>query len=294
MRRSLLALLFAAGIALSACGDSSVADGLAQRDANEIVAALRARGIEASTEKERGAKGRYTVSVSSDRFGEAAAALTDLGLPADQKLSFGELVAPSGILPSSREVEALRLDRASAAEIEALLSQHPGVASAGVIVRMRAAQPGESSAVSPAVSPAVSVVVQKRAGDNLDESAVREIVTRAVPGIRPEGIVLMIAEQRPAPVVAEGSGASLVPFLVFWRVPQDDYGGLSLLLLGLLVGITALAGLAGYIYGQYNLSRHTDVLRTDGLDGGRVVPTIAAPLKRDIGEDAGESGDEGA
>lgn len=286
MRRSLLALLFVAGIALSGCGDSSVADGLAQRDANEIVAALRARGIEASTEKERGAKGRYTVSVSSDQFGEAAAALTELGLPAEQKLSFGELVAPSGILPSSREVEALRLDRASAAEIEALLSQHPGVASAGVIVRMRAAQSGES--------PAVSVVVQKRAGDALDEATVREIVVRAVPGIRPEGIVLMIAEQRPPPVVADSSGASLVPFLVFWRVPQDDYGGLSLLLLGLLVGITALAGLAGYIYGQYNLSRHTDVLRADGLDGGRVVPTIAAPLKRDTGEDAGESGDEGA
>ena len=286
MRRSLLALLFVAGASLSGCGDSSVADGLAQRDANEIVAALRARGIEASTEKERGAKGRYTVSVSSDQFGEAAAALTELGLPAEQKLSFGELVAPSGILPSSREVEALRLDRASAAEIEALLSQHPGVASAGVIVRMRAAQSGES--------PAVSVVVQKRAGDTLNEAAVREIVVRAVPGIRPEGIVLMIAEQRPPPVVADSSGASLVPFLVFWRVPQDDYGGLSLLLLGLLVGITALAGLAGYIYGQYNLSRHTDVLRGDGLDGGRVVPTIAAPLKRDTGEDAGESGDEGA
>ncbi len=286
MRRSLLALLFVAGISLSGCGDSSVADGLAQRDANEIVAALRARGIEASTEKERGAKGRYTVSVSSDQFGEAAAALTELGLPAEQKLSFGELVAPSGILPSSREVEALRLDRASAAEIEALLSQHPGVASAGVIVRMRAAQSGES--------PAVSVVVQKRAGDTLNEAAVREIVVRAVPGIRPEGIVLMIAEQRPPPVVADSSGASLVPFLVFWRVPQADYGGLSLLLLGLLVGITALAGLAGYIYGQYNLSRHSDVLRADGLDGGRVVPTIAAPLKRDIGEDGGERGDEEA
>lgn len=282
MRRSLLALLFVAGISLSGCGDSSVADGLAQRDANEIVAALRARGIEASTEKERGAKGRYTVSVSSDRFGEAAAALTELGLPAEQKLSFGELVAPSGILPSSREVEALRLDRAAAAEIEALLSQHPGVASAGVIVRMRATQSGES--------PAVSVVVQKRAGDALDEAAVREIVVRAVPGIRPEGIVLMIAEQRPAPVAAQGSGGSLVPFLVFWRVPQDDYGGLSVLLLGLLVGITALAGLAGYIYGQYNFSRHADALRADGLDGGRVVPTIAAPLKRDLGEDEDEGG----
>ena len=151
---------------------------------------------------------------------------------------------------------------------------------------MRAAQAGEP--------PAVSVVVQKRAGDQLDEAAVREIVVRAVPGIRPEGIVLMIAEQRPAPVVAAGSGATLVPFLVFWRVPQDDYGGLSLLLLGLLGGITALAGLAGYIYGQYNLSRHTEALRTDSLDSGRVVPTIAAPLKRDAGEDTSEDGDEGA
>lgn len=282
MHRSFLALALSAACLLSGCGDSSVADGIAQRDANEIVATLRARGIEASTEKERGSKGRYTVSVPSDRFGEAAATLTELGLPADQKLSFGELLAPSGLLPSSREVEALRLDRAAAAEIEALLSQHPVVSSAGVILRLRAAQPGES--------PAVSVVIQKRAGELLDESALRSIVVRAVPGIRPEGVVMIVAEQRPPPPVADESDAGLVPFLVFWRVAHEDYGGLSLLLLGLLLGIAGLAGLAGYIYGQYNLSRHTEVVRADGLEGGRIVPTIAGPLKRDLGGEGNEGG----
>lgn len=269
-------------VAASGCGESSVADGVAQRDANEIVAVLRGRGIDATTAKERGAKGRYSVSVPADRFGEAASVLTELGLPASDKLSFGELVAPSGLLPSSREVESLRLDRAAASELEALLSQHPGIASAGVVVRLRSAPAGEA--------PAVSVVIQKRLGDSLNDQSVRELVLRTIPGLKPEGIVLLVAEQRPAATVGLENAASLVPFLVYWRVPQEDYGGLSLLLLGLLLGISALAALGGYIYGQYNLSRQAEALRFDGLEGGRIQPTIAGPLKRDSGEtDQGDS-----
>ncbi len=282
MRSLRLSVVLALALCSSGCGESSVADGVAQREANEIVAALRGRGIEATTAKERGSKGRYTVSVSSERFGEAASLLTELGLPENSNLSFGELVAPSGLLPSSREVEFLRLDRATASELEALLEQHPGVASAGVVVRMRAAPSGEP--------PSVSVVLQKRADSPLDQQSVRELTLRSVPGLKPEGIVLVVAEQRPVPASAQGDSSSLVPFLVFWRVPQEDYSGLSLLLLGLLMGLSAMAALGGYIYGQYALSRHSDAFRGEGLEAGRVQPTIAAPFERsrdDSDDDAG-------
>jgi len=262
MRLLSITITLAALASVLGCGESPVADDLAQRDANRIVAELRSRGIEAVTSKERGARGRYSVSVPSSKFGDAAVILNQLGLPEESKPSFSELIEPSGILPSSREVEALRLDRASAAEVESLLSEHPAVVSAGAIVRMRSLQGSDA--------PTVSVVIQKREGAALDEGAVREIVLRAVPGMRPEGLMVTIAEQRSAPAAAAGAQAgSLVPFLVFWRVPQEDYGGLSLLLLGLLAAISGLAALGGYIFGQYTLSRQTDALRLEGIEGAR-------------------------
>ena len=259
------------------CGDSPVADDLAQREANQIVAELRDHGIEAVTDKERGSKGRYSVSVPSAKFGEAASILSELGLPSEKQPSFIDLVAPSGLLPSSREVEALRLDRAAASEVEILLGQHPAVASVGAVVRVRSIQSGDS--------PSVSVVIQKRAGSQLDEPPLREIIARAVPGMKPENIVVTIAEQRALPASHSGDTSELVPFLVFWRVPQGDYGGLSLILLGLLVGISALAGVAGYIYGQYSLSRQADAMRLDAIEAGRQMPTISGPLKGTRGDE---------
>lgn len=261
--RFLLTCLLTASVL--GCRESQVADDLAQRDANRIVAELRSRGIEAVTSKERGAKGRYSVSVPSSRFGDAAMILNDLGLPGEAKPSFADLVAASGILPSSREVEAMRLDRASAAEVESLLAEHPAVVSVGAIVRMRSLQGSDA--------PSVSVIIQKREGSALDELAVRDIVLRSVPGMKPEALMVTIAEQRPAPtLVGIPAADSLVPFLVFWRVPQEDYGGLSILLLGLLAAISGLAALGGYIFGQYNLSRHTDALRLEAIESTKGDP----------------------
>jgi len=259
MRLLSITITLAALASVLGCGESPVADDLAQRDANRIVAELRSRGIEAVTSKERGARGRYSVSVPSSKFGDAAVILNQLGLPEESKPSFSELIEPSGILPSSREVESLRLDRASAAEIETLLSGHPAVVSVGALVRVRSIHTGDS--------PTVSVVIQKRPGATLDESSLRELVARSVPGMKPDGVMVTMAEQSAPPQQSLGSGAvgtdPLVPFLVFWRVPQGDYGGLSLLLLGLLVIISGLAALGGYIFGQYNFSRHAEALRLE-------------------------------
>lgn len=228
------------------CKSASVADDLSQKDANQIVAALRAHGIDATTEKGRGAKGRYTVHVASARFGEAATLLSKLGLPAQHGASFAELMAPSGILPASKDVEDLRMDRAIASEVEDLLMGHPSIAGANVIVRLHSL---------PASSPgSVSVVVQKKEGFEVSQSDVASMVARAVPGIKPDAISLSINAHRNEGE-ANGGAHKLVPFLLFWEVPAHEYNGLALFVMGLFGSVAILAGLGGYIYGQYALSK---------------------------------------
>jgi len=223
------------------CGSSSVADDLGQREANKLVAVLGEHGIEAQVEKGRGSKGRYTVKVTSGDFGGAVALLTRLGLPAERGASFEDLMAPSGILPPSQDVENLRMDRAIAAEIEQLLLGHGAVTTVGAIVRSHALPSG--------ADPSVSIVAQVKKGSAFDQDKVREGVTRAVPGVKPLGISLSVSEQ----AFGEGSVTEepLVPFLTYWKVPVSEYNSLAYLLIGLMSVVAFFTGVAGYIYGQY-------------------------------------------
>jgi type III secretory pathway lipoprotein EscJ len=265
-----LSLVFVAVFA-TGCSTSPVADDLGQREANEIVSVLREHGIEARTEKERGSRGHYSVLVPYGRFGEAASILTELGLPQDRRASFTDLVAQSGILPSSREVEALRLDRAVAAELEDLLKGHLAIASASVVVRYHAIE-GNGA-------PSVSVVVQRRPGVPLQASEIRDMVARSIPGIKPDAIVLSMSEQPAAVSLASATKGTkpLISFLGFWQVPEDQYNSLAFTLITFLLLVAIMAGLAGYIYGQYALSREEIPDAYEALEAGPQAPRLQAP-----------------
>lgn len=246
---------------LAGCGSSPVADDLDQREANQIVAVLRDNGIDATTEKGRGAKGRYSVQVASSSFGESVSLLSKLGLPGEKRASFSELMAPHGLLPSSQEVEDLRLDRAMASEVEDLLEGHPAVALASVVVRSHSLPGGGI--------PSVSIVIQKKRGVDVSPQQIREVVARAVPGVKGEDVLISIGEMATALKAASAgdSEAGLVPFFIFWKVPASEYRGLAFLLFGLFVLASGLAGIGGYIYGQYSLSKGADGALPQPHDG---------------------------
>ena len=258
---------------LAACGSSPVANDLSQRESYEIIAALREQGIEASSSKGQGGRGLYSVAVPSSEFGKAVSILHSLGLPAEHKASFSELVAQSSLLPSSRSVEDLRIDRARAAELEDLLRGYPAVVKAHAVVRFQGTDAG--------ASPSVSIVVQRRAGGAFPVAEVSQLVARAVPGIRSEDVVVSVVDELQQPSSGQTKSAavegSMVPFLLYWRVAASDYNGLALITIGLLLSVSLMAGLAGYIFGQYNLTRHAEPRHFEPLDSGPRMEQLSAP-----------------
>ncbi len=291
-------IVFCAGLLLCAtgCGTSPVADDLPQREANEIVSVLRGHGIDSQIQKQKGGQGRYSVIVSQSEFGESVTLLSALGLPLEKKTSFSDLVAQSGILPSSREVESLRLDRAAAAELEDLLKGHPSVAAASVVVRSHGLETG--------VSPSVSAVIQIKQGTILSVAETKQLLARTVPGLKADEVVVSVAEQSvqsvPQPTTPnqaagglEKTSKGLVPFLLFWKVPEEQYTGLASLVVGLLLLMGALAGIAGYILGQYFMSRNAEEGSSlEPLDGGMSLTSARLNRIGDAQDDrAGDSRD---
>lgn len=264
MRRTIIvSYLLCALTLVVGCSSAPVADDVGQREANEIVAVLRERGLVAYVTRGKGAGARYSVSVKSNEFGEAAAILSRLGLPGERKATFQEMTASSGIIPSSREVEALRLDRALSAQIEDLLRARSDVYMASVVVR--------NHAVLGQGRPGVSVVVQRYPGASLSEAELKDIVAHSVFGVSKDDVYVSIMEApgfRSQAVAQQNSGSDdLVPFLVYWRVPAGEYNQLAGLFVGFLVFAAALAALAGYIVGQFNwINRNAVGIGAPGRD----------------------------
>lgn len=278
---ALLALL------LAACNKVPVAQSLTQNQATEIVAVLNSQGIGAEANREIGGRDRYDVQVKHGDYSEAVAVLHAKGLPSEARPSFNELIAQRGIIPNSREIEFLRLDRALAAEIEETLHNNPGIVNARVVVRVHALQ----NTGSESVEPGVSVVVLTRTGAVIDRSEIAAVVTRAVPGVSEDKVFVSIHAVPPDEgvlstegVMNAGSGrvlrVPLTPFLWVWRVPESEYNSLALTLFGVILMVLVLGGVVGFWYAYYR--RAHDVFESEILDLGPQIPksgSLKAPEK---------------
>lgn len=245
-------VLFAVG-----CANVPVAEDISQTQATEIVAVLSASGLSAQADKESGARAKFFVTVDKRDYLAAVTILHERGLPAPEEASFSETISNKGFLPNSREIEALRIDRALAAELEELVKSHPGVAGARAVVR--------SHAVKDQGVGNVSLVVQQKEGVALDQNVLTEMAARAIPGLSREHVFVSVSALPAAqPVTAyKGNEAQkgrvitipLVPFLYFWKVPQRELASLSLLLLIGVVIIGALGCFLGYWFGVIQQTR---------------------------------------
>lgn len=261
MQRALTILL--ACLLLSGCDASTIVEDRSQREAIEIVALLHGYGINAVVRRESGSRGRYYLEVEKSARTQAQTILWEKGYPKESETTFNELVAPHGLIPNSSEIEALRVDRAMALELEEMLRNYPGVSSARAVVRVNYAK--EHAGVQ-GVAPSVSVVVQQKQAIQLEPNSLVELVQRTVPGVAREQVTVVVQPEtetvsvKPDEGIATEKGRvirkNLVPFLYFYHVAEDSYSAMALTLVGCFVAVLLAGGIAGYWYGYYQTSKN--------------------------------------
>ena len=240
--------------AFSACERVQVAEDLNQQEAHEVLNVLSQAGIQAESEKGRGGgSAKYAVGVSRSDYTAAIKLLSQNSLPRERELSFSELLEPRGLIPNSREIEALRVDHALARELEELIENKAGVLAVKAAVRMHFSGANSSG-------PQVALVVRQTSEGAVNRAAILPIVQSLVPGIAVENvrIDLSVAEAVQTDYARYGIKSSaggviavpLVPFL-FWNIPGDEHYALAVTTLGLLAAAIVLGGLFGYYYAFY-------------------------------------------
>lgn len=238
MTRSRLLAVALLALALGAC-QTELYDGLSQRDANAMIAALSRAGIDASREEVD--PGTFRVMVAEADLAAAVEALERVGLPRESFQSLGEIFPGDGLIVSPYE-QRVRTMFALNQEIAQTVTMIDGVVNARVHVVL----PDLDLRGQPLNRPSASIVVQHRPDIAVEDlgARIRLVVANAVQGLTYRDVAVAFfphggaarmlesrgATDRPAPLLGEavpapGPSASLSTLLL-WS------GALALVLAG--------------------------------------------------------------
>jgi type III secretory pathway lipoprotein EscJ len=240
---------------LCACNEVSVTgEGLSHKQANRIIAVLSAQGIPATAEKSgRKSSDGYHVLVKHNKYLEAVQILDNNGLPEEEDPSLKYLSSQGGFLSSnSKEIEALRADRALAVQIEDLFSNHAGVISAKAIVRQRSVM---------ADSEGAAIIVRLRKEDALSQEDIEQLVQLVLPNIPLEKVKVISTVQEETEVLVNGvtlkNGEIVkVPLvsLLFWNVVEGDQYGLIMTFFAAVLLSGFICATLGYLLANFRYS----------------------------------------
>lgn len=243
-------------IIVTGCDVTPVASDVDQREANQIVSVLYRRGIEAKLEARRAGRGGFSVTVSDEDYPRAATLLGQLGLPGEHQPTFEQMTASSGILPTSRSVDDVRLDRALAAELEGALSRLATVLDAGVVVRKHSARTSKEASVT--------VILKVSSDSNLSIERCKKLVENVFPTMARDNILVSIhrSASHQTDFDSSGTGHETISFMYFWRVPAALHRDFVFLFFGIVFFVAGIAGSAGYLIGQYRSIRRAFPVRS--------------------------------
>lgn len=186
--RAALALL--AALMLGACS-VDLYTGLSEQEANEMLAALGAEGIDAR--KQRADAAGWTVQVEEARLGAAVAVLRNNGLPQERYTTLGDVFQRQGLVSTPAE-ERMRYIHAVSQELSQTLRKLDGVVSARVHVVIPANDP-----LSDKLKPSSAAVFIKHRPDTdlrLLVPAVKDMVAHGIEGLAHEQVSLTLVEAR--------------------------------------------------------------------------------------------------
>lgn len=198
--------LTAAALLCLGC-DATIASGLDESQANQILVALDAQGIGAH--KERLASGvdetRWEVAVAPDDVGRALAVMRTADLPRKPERGIEEVFGEGSLVPTATE-ERARYASALAGELARSIESIDGVLDARVHVAIPERR--DFALDDEPLRPRASVLVKHAAGREAPASqAVQALVSGAVHGMRPEDVAVVAV---PGPAASVRGGPNLV------------------------------------------------------------------------------------
>lgn len=183
-------LVLVVALILAGCR-SQIQHGLDERDANEIVSVLVARGFDAHKVAEKGKKPTWAIEVDDERATDALRVLTELKLPRPQRTTTRDVAQSAGLIDTPG-AEKLRQVEALEGDIEQTIETMDGVVSAGVeLVVPVAARPG----VTPSPSKASALLrVQPRSFERIQQQReqLKGLIAGSVEGLKPEDVALVV------------------------------------------------------------------------------------------------------
>ncbi len=194
LSRRLLPLLFAA--LLAGCNAVDLYTQLSERQANEMVAALQAVGIDGEKSSKDGQT--WTVQVPKGAFSRAVDTLKASGLPREEFDTLGRVFKKEGFVSSPLE-ERARLIYGLSQELSSTISSIDGV----VVARVHLAVP-EKDPLSDRPRPAsASVMVKYRPGFDIGTHVgqIKALVVNAVEGLSYENVTVTMFPAQEAPAM---------------------------------------------------------------------------------------------
>lgn len=191
-RASILAVCMA--LALSACSEQELYGQLSERQANEMVAVLRAAGLDA--QKQTKDNGQFALMVSKDDFSQAVELLRANGYPREGHDTLGQVFKKEGFVSTPLE-ERARLTHALSEEISNTIGNIDGV----IMARVHLSIPEKDPLADKAPPSAASVFIKYRSGVDLNPhiGQIKALVVNAIQGMAYDNVTVALFPSEPWP-----------------------------------------------------------------------------------------------
>jgi type III secretion protein J len=189
-RGSLLIWFLAALFALSGCSKAITSD-VSERDATEIVVALKAYGISSSKASSDGKK--WAVSVSPNDWPDASQVMFSAGLPRAEHPGFAELMKKDSLV-SSPNAERAKMLYAMGNELSRSLQDIDGVISARVHLVVPEKDPFKEKPRASSASVLIKHSAELKPAEL--EQPIRNFISRSAEGLTPETVSVTFVPAR--------------------------------------------------------------------------------------------------
>jgi type III secretion protein J len=253
---------------ISAC-TTQLHHGLEEREANEIVSVLVARGFDVKKVPEKGKKPTFSIEIDESKISEALRVLNELKLPRAPRLKTQNIAQQQGLIDTP-QAERLRQLEAQEGDVEEALETMDGVVSASVELVVPVAP-----RVGMPPTPSRASVLIRATTDSLDRltanrAELKALVAGSVDGLSADSVVLVLDSVAQAPVA---------------QIEQaDSSGGIKVLAATLAVGFSLLAFALLFVVLKFQkLKRNPQAqLATSDIQIPRENAVPSAPVTRPI------------